>query len=183
MDYTEKYLKYKKKYLDLKDQIAGMPRGGEERRIDASDGKAYTQAEFIDYYGNTVEWKRSVPAPLEQSEGITLTNADLPEGATEVENIQVERSVVVAVDITDVTRVRDRAFFAMRNLKTVFMPQVTHIGKFAFSDCYSLESIDMPLVTYIDNNAFGVCISLKMVNMPLVTTLRNNVFVGCHKDL
>eukprot|EP00756_Hemistasia_phaeocysticola_P009269 Hpha_TRINITY_DN14860_c2_g11::TRINITY_DN14860_c2_g11_i1::g.169460::m.169460 len=34
-----------------------------ERRIDPADGRAYTQAEFVQQYGGTTEWDRATPAP------------------------------------------------------------------------------------------------------------------------
>jgi len=35
----------------------------EERRIDSSDGKPYTEASFVDVYGGLTEWKLSKPGP------------------------------------------------------------------------------------------------------------------------
>lgn len=40
-------------------QAAMMGGGGGERRIDSSDGNAYTREEFIDAYGGTAEWDRA----------------------------------------------------------------------------------------------------------------------------
>lgn len=37
------------------------PSPGEERRIDANDGGAFTRAEFVAYYGGIEEWDRSQP--------------------------------------------------------------------------------------------------------------------------
>ena len=36
--------------------------GSVERRYDKSDGRAYTHAEFIKFYGGHVEWNRAAPA-------------------------------------------------------------------------------------------------------------------------
>jgi len=36
--------------------------GGVERRYDPTDGRAYTHAEFIEFYGGHAEWNRAAPA-------------------------------------------------------------------------------------------------------------------------
>eukprot|EP01065_Artemidia_motanka_P015547 TRINITY_DN19315_c0_g1_i2.p1 TRINITY_DN19315_c0_g1~~TRINITY_DN19315_c0_g1_i2.p1 ORF type:complete len:260 (+),score=63.53 TRINITY_DN19315_c0_g1_i2:50-781(+) len=48
-----------------------------ERRIDASNGEAYTKAEFVEFYGGTVEWDKSASA-RSASAAVATSQAQLP---------------------------------------------------------------------------------------------------------
>ena len=43
--------------------LPGMDANPTERRIDAADGRPYSKAEFLSYYGRLTEWSRSKVAP------------------------------------------------------------------------------------------------------------------------
>lgn len=78
-----------------------------ERRVDPSDGGAFTRDEFIDFYGGTAEWDRALPLrPVDgvNSGGTTFTNtggggAAAPP-ATTVAAAAAERGVAAAAVAT-----------------------------------------------------------------------------------
>lgn len=104
-----------------------------------------------------------------------------------------------------VTTIMENGFEAMRNLKTITMPNsittiekyafndcdvletadisdtVTSIGAYAFNDCAVLETADIPdTVTSIGAYAFNNCTQLINVNMPnTVVTIGEYAFYGC----
>lgn len=81
---------------------------------------------------------------------------------------QVHR-IIIAPGVTSVGR---RAFYGMRNLTSVSIPDtVTSLGALAFADCMSLKRISFPGVETIGWGCFYGCTAL--VNVVLPETLRS----------
>ena len=73
----------------------------EERRIDITDGEAYTQADFMEFYGGLVEWNMaqvaaaqdtsSGPAEGELSQSVAAVSIVDDEAAAEEAELEAER--------------------------------------------------------------------------------------------
>ena len=132
---------------------------------------------------------------------MTVTNARLAEGATEVADKEFYgRRDVKAVELHEVTKVGVRAFQGCGKLKIVDMPQLAHIGKYAFTkcnlervdmpqlahvgeaafrDCWKLERVDMPQLAHVGARAFGWCDKLESAALPITAEIHRDAFLGC----
>lgn len=74
-------------------------------------------------------------------------------------------SVVIEEGITSVCNF---AFYEMKNLKSVSIPDtVEYIGAYAFYECIKLEKVIIPDgVSVISNNCFEDCVELKSIKLP-----------------
>lgn len=81
---------------------------------------------------------------------------------------------------SNVTSVRNYAFYSCANLTSIDLPLATTIGESAFYKCTNLANVNLPLVTELDLGAFEYCYALKSIDMPSLTTLRGvAVFYYC----
>lgn len=76
---------------------------------------------------------------------------------------------------SNVTSVRDYAFYRSNNLKSVELPNVTSIGNFAFSYA-KLASANIPNATTLGSAIFQFCSNLTTVNMPKITSITPSMF-------
>ncbi len=74
---------------------------------------------------------------------------------------------------TDVTKIRERAFSNVANLKTVSLPNVTTSGNGAFYNATGLESLYLPRLTVIPTDFCRGCTSLSDYDFSKVTNLTN----------
>ena len=83
-----------------------------------------------------------------------------------------------SIDLPSVTSIGSHAFYSC-NLKSITLPSDITIGPYAFYSCDALTSINLPLVTSIEQSAFGQCNSLTSVNLPLVEIIGSTAFQNC----
>ena len=69
---------------------AGISTRDEERRIDQTDGNAYSQAEFVDEYGGLDEWNAGLDATPSKSTGSTRSDCTTTAHRETVQGTQVE---------------------------------------------------------------------------------------------
>ena len=80
-----------------------------------------------------------------------------------------------------VNSIRMYAFYNIKTLINVELPNVTSIGIYAFYNCTSLTNINLPNVTSLERNVFQNCKALVSVSMPLFefSSYTDNLFYGC----
>ena len=96
--------------------------------------------------------------------------------------IVIPETVVYDGEEYTVTKIGDKAFYALSELVSVTIPNsVTSIGYDAFYNCVSLISVDIPgSVTTIGHDAFGYCSSLVSLTIPNgVTHIGSYAFANC----
>ena len=89
---------------------------------------------------------------------------------------------ITAEDLAGVTSIRDYAFYACTNLKSIKIPDgITKINNNAFNNCGSLTAISIPDgVSVIGSNAFRYCSKLSNINIPSsVKSLGDYTFYSC----
>ncbi len=97
-------------------------------------------------------------------------------------SIIIPNSVKKGENFYTVSRIGNKAFSELKNVKTIVVPpSVTYIGKNAFDGCEHLESITLPDgLTEIGKNAFAYCWSLKTISIPnSVETIGEGAFWFC----
>jgi len=170
--YKQKYLKYKKKYLNLNTQLGGTIKEDTYRYVLTEDGvltikpdiKIINNEEFKNKTGIT---EVVIPAT------VTTISYNAFEECSSLERITIPNSVII---------IGNGAFRGCRLLQSITIPDnVIIIGMHTFSNCRSLESITLGnSVTAIGVSAFYGCRSLASIAIPdLVTTIGDWAFAGC----
>ena len=77
---------------------------------------------------------------------------------------------------SNVTTIRNYAFYRYDKLTSVNFPLVTSIGKSAFVYCTNLISANFPLATSVGYSLFQECNSLREATFPLATSIDNSAF-------
>lgn len=95
-----------------------------------------------------------------------------------------EKDIIDGVFVVpkDITSIGTRAFYGLKNLVNVYLPEnLEVIDSFAFTNCKNLEEIKFPKsLTTIKSKAFTNCYKLKEINLPeSIKVLENNAFAGC----
>lgn len=80
---------------------------------------------------------------------------------------------------SNVTSVRDYAFYYQHNLTTANFPLATKLGSNTFTECGNLNYINLPLVTSSGSTTFSRCSKLTTANLPLVTEIGSQFFYSC----
>jgi len=131
------------------------------------DGAEYV---LLDYFG---EEGRVVFPAMVKGKPYRFFNYALQDNET-IEHIEFEEGV---------TAIPDKAFYQVRNLKTVLIPNgVRLIGEVAFAYCDKLSSFNLPSsVASIGNGAFIHCLGINFLRIPgTVKTVGENAFQACY---
>ena len=84
------------------------------------------------------------------------------------------------IDDDTITQTRPYAFYAVRNLQRVNLPNATSLGSYSFNSCESLVSVNLPSVTSaIPTFTFASCVALTEINCPNATGANNYSFQDC----
>ena len=111
--------------------------------------------------------------------GITITDADLTKGATEVTIFMfADMKNITAVVLYGVKVVRRNAFHGCHNLARVEMPYLETVEDGGFYKCHSLETIALPALAKLGQRAFCECRRLKTISFPLTADIHPDAFAG-----
>lgn len=95
----------------------------------------------------------------------------------------IEGTAVKPTLPSDLTKIRDYAFYELRSLALTSLPAgVTSIGNYAFYYCNNLAVASLPSgVTSIGSNAFYRCSKLALTSLPAgITSIPTRVFYDCY---
>jgi hypothetical protein len=191
MDYKIKYLKYKSKYLELKNQQIGG-------NISDTKNEKSLFSGFLNFFTNDKKTKeeeiekrkeemikrgeetKNRLAKLERSKPVNgyleynghqyndygLTNVTIPPSITYIENMAFHNNKLTSIIIPNSVKWIGVLAFYKNQLKSVIIPNsVTYIGEGAFAE-NQLTSITIPRsVTYIGKGAFAINRQLKSVDI------------------
>ena len=129
-----------------------------------------------EYMNNPALWCSDIADAIREKTGETglIDAVDYPEKIQEI-------SDTIDYVNEDIRSVGSYAYYYMKNLKSVDMPNVTDIGYDAFSGCDQLISISIPNVESIGSHAFSTCV--KLTNLPLtdkISKIEDYTFWECH---
>lgn len=82
---------------------------------------------------------------------------------------------------SEVSSVRDYAFYMASSLTGVNFPSVNRIGQYAFTSCTNLANVSIPKATFIGQQAFNGCSSMEIIDLPSATSIRSGAFISCSK--
>ena len=85
---------------------------------------------------------------------------------------------ITSVD-SNVSVIREYAFYKCISLISGSFPSATSIGGSAFNGCTSLSNISIPNATSLPNNVFLNCTSLISESFPNATSIGSSAFEGC----
>ena len=161
--------------------------------LKGNDGRGIVKTEIINGH-LWITYSDDLDTPVDLG-SISISNAEgtdgleyypLPDGTYGVKvgnALYLENIVIPSVyNGKTVTTIMENGFEAMRNLKTITIPNsITTIEKYAFSDCTVLETADIPdTVTSIGAYAFNNCSSLTKITIPTkLTVIEEYAFYGC----
>lgn len=84
-----------------------------------------------------------------------------------------------SVSFPNATGIESGAFQYCEALKSIYFPKATNIGQSAFDNCKALTSVDFPNVTTIGDSAFSYSSKLKSADIPNATSIGKSAFSGC----
>jgi hypothetical protein len=161
--------------------------------LKGSDGRGIVKTEIIDGHlwitysddlENPIDLGKVTNPEYEGTEGLEFYL--LPDGTYGVKaglTKYLENIVIPSVYRGKaVTTIMENGFEAMRNLKTITIPNsITTIEKYAFNDCAVLETADIPnTVTSIGAYAFNNCSRLLKITIPSkLAVIEEYTFYGC----
>lgn len=91
-----------------------------------------------------------------------------------------ENTNISNINISKVTRIKDRVFKDCKNLNHVFINEAFDIGESAFQNCNKLQTIELPNVVYIQDFAFANSGVSNVTLSPNLKVLCNYSFKGCY---
>ena len=92
---------------------------------------------------------------------------------------QTLNNTLISYTNSNVTTIKNYAFYQCSALTTISFPAATNIGNSAFQYCYSLTTASFPSVTSIGNNVFQYCSALTTVSFPKATSIGISAFAIC----
>lgn len=113
--------------------------------------------------GSTEKYK-----PIEMCDAVIDLNTG--DSSVFVDGI-IEGSYSGAIKSIKATKVRDWAFYEMRNITSVDLPNATEVGECAFSSCSGLKTLNLPKVTKIGDYGIMSCTTLEELNIPEVVEI------------
>lgn len=91
----------------------------------------------------------------------------------------IENNVTGTFENSEISKIRDFAFYNCQLLQSVNLPNASHIGISAFYNCQLLQSVNLSNVSYIGSSAFAYCYSLQLVDLPMGNYIGGRAFYGC----
>ena len=119
-----------------------------------------------------------------------ITAADLPANLTSLKEVVLPPSVkeigrdafeysrLEKINLENVEKIGENAFYKCKNLKEAKLSSVKEIGNYAFENA-GLEKISLENVEKIGYGAFNKCKNLKEVVLPSVKEIENYAFYEC----
>ena len=152
--YKHKYVKYKKKYLDLIGGTGPVQQILDDEKI--RDRQYQNNKQLFD-----VTFTKAT---------ITGTNAFY--GCENLTTISVPLATTIEIG----------AFKNCKQLQTINLPLVNTIGAGTFSNCITLKTLSLPTVTHVVDRTFAGCIGLETITLPNVTNIDLYAFLVffCH---
>ena len=78
-----------------------------------------------------------------------------------------------------ITKVGDYAFYDIRTLTVLNIPNVESIGASAFMRCTGIKAIDLPKCKTIGSSAFASCNGVRSINVPVLESVQTGTFNSC----